>query len=311
MEIVRDYVARTRDRVSAPVLAMLLMLVSTLGFAGMHAIIRYTSRDMHPFEIAFFRNIFGLAVLMPFIYRAGLGALRTGKLHLHAIRGVIQIGAMLMFFIGVSLAPLAKVSAVSFVAPLWATLGAILFLGERVRLRRISALVIGFIGAMVIIRPGIAAVDQGVMLVLGSSAIWACAMLIIKVLSKTESSITITVYMGLFLTPLSFIAALFVWQWPTLEQLALFALMGVLGSVGHVALAHAFKLADTTAVLPLDFTRLIWASALGYVLFAEIPEIWTWLGGTIIFAATTYITFREAKLKKLDPGEPLPPKVAS
>ncbi len=298
MKFVEDYFARATAGVPAPLLAMALMVVSTLGFAGMHAIIRYTSRDMHPFEIAFFRNLFGLAVLVPFIYRAGLGALRTSKPHLHLIRGSIQMVAMLMFFTGVSLAPLAKVSAVSFTAPLWATLGAILFLGERVRARRITALAVGFLGAMVIIRPGVAVLDLGAMLVLGSSAIWAVAMLIIKVLARTESSITITLYMGLVMTPISFVVAVFFWQWPSWEQLALFALMGALGSGAHVCLAHAFKIADTSVVLPLDFTRLIWASLLGYFLFAEVPAFWTWLGGAMIFLATTYIAYREARLKE-------------
>lgn len=280
--------------------ASLLIVFSTLGFTGMHTVIRYASTvdDIHPFEIAFFRNLFGLIVMLPFFWRNGLGVFRTANFPLHALRGSIQIFAMLMFFTALSLSPLAKVAAMSFTAPLFATIGAVLFLGERIHLRRIGALMFGFAGAMIILRPGVIEIDLGMMLVLTSSAIWAMAMLIIKVLSRTDSSITITAYQGLFLTPFSLVAALFVWEWPTWHQLLLFAAMGAMGTVAHMSMAEAFKLADTTAVLPFDFTRLIWAAAVGYLVFAEIPDLWTWVGGITIFASTTYIAYREARLKR-------------
>jgi drug/metabolite transporter (DMT)-like permease len=280
--------------------ATILILASTLCFTGMHTIIRYSATvdNMHPFELAFFRNVFGLLALAPFFVRHGFAILRTDRFHLHAIRGGMQIFAMLSFFTALSISPLAKVSAMSFSAPLFATLGAVLFLGERIRARRIFALVAGFVGAMIILRPGLAEMDTGMMLVLGSSAIWAVAMLIIKVLSRTDSSVTITAYQSLFLLPFSFAAATLVWLWPTPGQLAMFAGMGLLGTLGHLAMAQAFKWADTTAILPFDFVRLIWASAIGFMIFGEVPALWTWVGGTVIFASTTYIAFREARLKK-------------
>lgn len=289
---------------------MLLIVVSTLGFSGMHAIIKHTASDLHPFEIAFFRNFFGLVVLLPFLVRHGLVVFRTEKLPLHMLRSGIQVCAMLMFFTAVSISPLAKISAMSFTAPLFATIGAVIFLGERLRLRRVTALIVGFIGALIIIRPGLVTLDTGAILVLTSSAIWAGAMLVIKVLSRTDSSLTITAYMGLFMTPLSLIPAVFVWQWPTAEEYAWLLLMGAVGSIAHVAMAQAFKLADATAVLPLDFTRLIWASALGFFIFAEVPELFTWIGGLTIFASTTYIAYREAKLnatRAASAGAPRPP----
>ena len=296
MSALLSFLKTQSSRIPPTLRAMLLIVVSTLGFSGMHAIIKHTASDLHPFEIAFFRNFFGLVVLVPFFVRHGLVVFRTDKLPLHMLRSGIQVFAMLMFFTAVSIAPLAKISAMSFTAPLFATIGAVIFLGERLRLRRITALVVGFIGALIIIRPGLVTLDTGAILVLTSSAIWACAMLVIKVLSRTDSSLTITAYMGLFMTPLSLIPALFVWQWPTAEEYAWLLLMGAVGSIAHVAMAQAFKLADATAVLPLDFTRLIWASALGFFIFAEVPELFTWIGGLTIFASTTYIAYREAKL---------------
>jgi drug/metabolite transporter (DMT)-like permease len=284
------------DAVPPVLRGMALILFSTLGFSGMHAVIRQLGKeDLHPFEIAFFRNFFGLIVLSPLFLRHGVGALRTRLLPLHALRGVLQIGAMLMFFTAVTITPLAKVSAMSFTAPLFATVGAVIFLGERIRSRRIAALVIGFVGALVIIRPGAVEIDLGAVLVLGSSAIWAVAMLIIKRLTRSDSSVVITAYMGIFLTPLSLVAAVPVWTWPEPHHYLMFALMGALGSLAHVSMAQAFKEADATAILPLDFTRLLWAAALGFLLFGEIPDLWTWVGGITIFASATYIAYREAR----------------
>lgn len=274
----------TLGRLPPHMRAVVLMLISTLCFTLMHTVIRYaaTEGEMHPFEVAFFRNAFGLLAVLPF-----------------ALRGTMQVFAMLMFFYALSITPLAKISAVSFTAPLFATLGAIIFLGERIRARRIFALVLGFTGAMVIVRPGLIELDLGAMLVMTSSSIWACAILIIKSLSRTESSLTITTYQNIFLIPFTLVAALFFWTWPSWQMLGLFAVMGMFGSIAHVAMAEALKLAETTAVLPYDFVRLIWASGIGFVVFGEIPEIWTWAGGGLIFASTTYIAFREARLKRL------------
>jgi drug/metabolite transporter (DMT)-like permease len=276
----------------------LLILASTFAFASMHAVIRHLSKDLHPFEVAFFRNLFGLFALTPFFLRGGFAVLRTGVLHLHALRGLLQVGAMLSFFYAVSVTPLAKVSALSFTAPLFAAIGAVLLLGERLRWSRFAALAAGFLGAMTIVRPGVAPTDLGALLVLGSSAVWAVCMLVIKLLARTESPVTVTAYMGVFLTPLSGVAALFVWRWPGLEHLIWFVVMGGLGTLAHLAFTQALKEADATAVLPFDFTRLIWASLLGFWLYAEVPEFWTWTGGALIFASSTYLAVHEARAKK-------------
>ena len=119
-----------------------------------------------------------------------------------------------------------------------------------------------------------------------------------KWVSKTESSVTLTVYMGLFMAPISLIPALFFWSWPGLEDLFYLFLVGFFGATGHLALASAFKSGDTGAVLPLDFLRLIWASILGFIIFSEVPDSWTWVGGIIIFSSATYIALRELKIKK-------------
>lgn len=277
---------------------MLLMLLSTLCFVGMQSMIRHVGETLPPFEVAFFRNLFGLVVLAPVFFRHGFAPLRTRKLHLHATRGVIQACGMLAFFTGVTMIPLAQVTALSFSAPLFATLLAILLLGERVRIRRLTALALGFIGMLLVVRPGFAEINLGTVLIVGSSIGWGAAIAIIKSMTKTESSTTLTVYMGVFLTPLTGIAALFVWEWPSLEQLGLLFLIGFLGTIGHLAFAQSFRRADSAAVLPLDFTRLIWASIVGYVIWSEVPDAWAWIGGAVIFGSATYIAYREAMLAR-------------
>ena len=289
---------------------MLLLLCATILFSSMHALIRHVGEAQHPFEMAFFRNLFGIIVLAPFFMRYGFGILRTKRLGLHAIRGGVHVGSMLLFFTAVTVAPLATVAAMSFTAPLFVTLGAVLLLGEKIRARRIGALLIGFAGVMIVLRPGAGDLELGALMALGSSVIWACALLMIKVLARTESSLTLTAYMALFLTPLSAIPAAFVWQWTSWEELGWLALMGSVGTAGHLCLAQAFREADATTVLPLDFLRLIWASLLGFFLFGQVPELFVWIGGAVIFSSTIYLTYREAVVsrqsKKIN-DPPLPP----
>ena len=278
-------------------LGILLMVVSTIGFASMHAVVRHLSADMHPFEIAFFRNFFGLVAIAPWFLRLGLRPLRTRRLGLHMTRAVVNVAAMMMFFSAVPLTPLAQLQALGFTAPLFATVLAMVFLGERVRLRRWSALIIGFFGAMVIIRPGIEDVALGSILVLASSFTWSFALIAIKVLSRTDSSVTITAYMVLLMTPLSLIPASFVWQWPNAEQWVWLVAVGVVGTLSQMAMAQSFRVADATAVLPFDFSKLIWGTLIGFFVFAEVPDVWTWIGGIIIFAGATYIAYRESQLR--------------
>ena len=284
--------------IPAPLRGVFFMLVSTVLFTGMQVTVRQVSEELHPFEIAFFRNFFGLLVVSPLLFRFGFGALQTPKLKLHALRGALQTAGMMLFFTALTLAPLAQTVSLSFTAPLFTTILAIVVLRERAGWRRWAALIAGFVGAWIVIRPGLAVVNTGALLVILSSCVWAGSMIIIKILSRTESSLTITLYMGLFMAPLSLIPALFVWQWPGGQALMFLMLVGAFGGVGHLALAQAFKESDATAVLPYDFTRLIWASALGFLVFAEVPDLWTWIGGSVIFSSTVYIAFRETRLKK-------------
>lgn len=273
----------------------MLMVASSFGFAGMHVLIRYISDDIHPFQIAFFRSFFGLIVFAPWLARSGLAVFRTGRLPMHLLRGGMNVVAMLMFFSALSLTPVARVTALAFTAPIFAALLSALVLGERFRARRWSALIFGFAGTLVILRPGIVAIDLGTVLVLCSAFVWGWVLIVIKVLARTESSLTITAYMNLLLAVFAFVPALLMWSAPSLENWCWLLVIAVLGTLAQVALAQALKETETSTVMPFDFLKLVWVAILGYFLFAETVDAFTWIGAMIVVGSSIYLAYRESR----------------
>ncbi len=278
---------------------MSLMVLSTGCMAAMYVCIRMVPGDLHPFEVALFRNLIAWLLLWVWYRNGILDHYRTTHLRLHFVRGSLNVVAMLMFFHAVLITPLANVAALGFTAPLFASLLAFVWLRERPAWHRVAVILFGFVGAIIILRPGAPAANEGPLLLLISSAIWAVTMIVIKVLARTESSVTIALYMVSFMTPMSFLAALLFWQWPDMEQLAWLTLIAAFGTVGQISLAQSFRVAEVTAVLPLDFLKLVWSALLGYFLFAEIPDVWAALGGAMIFASTTFLALREYRRPSL------------
>ncbi len=277
--------------------AMILAVASTICAAVTNGIIRSLSGEMHPFEIAFFRCLLGVLIFVPIIGRIGFARLKTQRLGLQLVRGGIQGVSMLLFFMALSLAPLAKVSALSFSAPLFATLLALLILGEVIRARRVTAVVVGFLGTLLIVRPGWEVIDIGSSMVLVSSAMAGLVYIVIKVLSRTDSSLTTTLFGALVATPVTLVAAIPVWTTPSLGHLLPLIGIGTISSLSNLCRAQALKEADITVVAPFEFLKLPWVALIGYAYFAEMPDIWTWVGGAIIFVATTYIAYRERSIK--------------
>jgi len=301
----RAVFARIAGVAAAPgtVRGMGWMLLSAFMVAIFNGIVRHLSADVHPFEIAFLHSAFGVLYLTPVYVRSGLAPLKTRRFAMHSVRAALNVTASLFMLTALSISPLAEVAALSFSAPLFAAVLAVALLGERMRARRIGALVVGFAGTWLVFRPGLEAISPGSLLVLGFAVAWGGAMVAIKALSRTESSLTQTLYLGLLNTPIAAVAAIPVWQTPSLDQLAWLAALGAVGVVRQLSLSQAFKEADATAILPLDFTKLIWVAIIGYAAFAEIPTMWTWAGGFVIFVATTTITVREGRLSRTKSDE--------
>ena len=278
--------------------AIIFMALASVLFVAMHALVRDLSKDLHPFQIAFFRASLGLIVLSPIIFKNRFAILRTSKIKLHALRGLLNAGAMLCFFYGLSITPLAQVTALSFAVPLFATLFAVLLLREIIKIRRITALLIGFFGTLVIIRPGLIDFGLGPILILSQAIIWSLALMVIKVLTRTDSSLTIAIYASIFLSPMVLIAAIPVWQSPTVYQLILMLIIATFGTIAQTLMNESLKLGETSVVMPVEFTRMIWAALFGYCFFSEVPDIFTWFGSVLIFGSTAYIAVRESKLNK-------------
>ena len=264
----------------------------------MHVCVRYLSSELHPFEIAFFRNFLAFIFLLPLIMKNGGAILKTSHLKWQVLRAGLNVIAMLMFFYALSITPIAVVQALSFTAPLFATIMAVLLLGEKVKLRRWMAIIIGFTGVMVILQPGFQPIDTGALLVLGSSAVWALTLITIKRLSNTDSPLTITIYVTMFLSILSLIPATFVWIWPQGWQWGWLLFAALTGTLAQLSLATAFAYAEASVVLPFDFAKIIWSSLLVYFIFGELVSVNTWVGATLIFSGACYVAIREHRLEK-------------
>lgn len=272
--------------------------MATIFFAVMHVLIRYISQELHALQIVFFRNFLALLWLTPWLLRVGPRGLRTQRLGLFGIRALVGFVAMTSGFWALTLIPVTQVTALSFAAPLFATIGAVIFLGEVVKLRRWTAVIVGFLGTMIVLQPGMAPLEFGVILALVNAAGMAGNKLITKSLARTESTESIITYMVLLLTPLSLIPALFVWQWPSLHAMFWMVVLAGLGTCGHWLMTSSYAKADVSFILPFDFLRLPWTALLAFILFAEVPSLYTWIGGAVIFGATFYITHREARIAR-------------
>ncbi|MGI9422768.1 MAG: DMT family transporter [Hyphomicrobiaceae bacterium] len=275
-----------------------MMVSSTVFFAVMHAAIRHISQDLHPFQVAFFRSFFGLIIFLPIAIRSGLKVFHTSRIGLHMLRAALNICAMLSFFTALSITPIAKVTALSFTSPLFMAVLSVIILGEKMRLRRWTATALGFVGTIIILRPGLEAIDLGSILVVSSASIWAVTMIVIKFLARTDSSLTITAYMTVMLSIVGLGPALYFWQNPSAEMWAWLIFIGIAGTLAQLMLTEALRQTEATAVMPFDFLKLVWAAVLGYVLFSEIPTIYTWIGAAIIFTSGFYIAYRESVLAR-------------
>ncbi len=279
--------------------AVAFMLISCVSFSVMTAVVRHISQEVPTLEVIFFRNLFGLITIAPLFIRSGIvKILRTKQIKLYLLRGGMGYSSMLFWFTAIAIVPLADAVALGFTSPFFITILAILILNEAVGLRRWSAMLIGFGGAMLILRPGFGDFNGYYLLVVASAGTMACSVIIIKLLGRTESATTIVAYMVLIITPISFIPAVFVWQWPNLEQLLWLFALGALATIGHLSVTKALMLADATAIMPLDFTRLPITALIAFWAFAEIPDFWVWVGAAVIFGSSIYIAQREARIKE-------------
>ncbi|WP_207485918.1 DMT family transporter [Arenibaculum pallidiluteum] len=279
---------------TAPVAAALWMVLATSAFSVVNLLIQVAARDLHPFQIAFFRSAFGLAVMLPWVWRMGISGLRTEKLGLYATRSLTGVAAMLSSFLAVSLLPLAEAVALGFTQPLFTTIGAALVLGEVVRARRWTAVAVGFVGVLVILRPSTDAISWPALIMLVSAGFAAASALQVKALSRTEPAVAMVTYMSLLMTPMTLAPALFVWQWPEPGTWAVVVVLGAIASLGQIGISRAMALGEASQVMPIDYLKLPISALLGWLAFGQVVDAWSWLGAAVIAGSTLYVLHREA-----------------
>ena len=273
------------------------MIVALFMFTLMGICIRLSAEHLPVIEVVFFRNFLAVLILLPLVARVGFGTLYMRRPKLFFLRAAINAVGMFCGFTALTLIPLAQMTALSFTTPLFVTIGAVLFLGEVIRARRIAAICVGFLGTLIILQPGVADLTAGSFLALVHALTIAMASLIVKVLTRSDSQHAIVTWMVVMQAPLALIPSLWVWQWPDLLTWGFLWGMALSGTIAHLCFTRAFSLVDITALQPLEFIKLPFAVILAWVVFAELPGLWTFVGGAVIFASTVYITRREAATK--------------
>jgi drug/metabolite transporter (DMT)-like permease len=279
-------------------LAIFLIITSVFFGTVMLSFLKIAQEDVNVYVAGFFRFFLGLIIILPYIIKNKDAVLKTTHLKQHFLRAILGLPAMLIYFSALVLLPIEKLTAISFVVPLIVTILAVFFLGEKIYIYRTLALILGFSGMLVIIRPGFVDISIGVYMVLFSALLWSINIIITKKISKDDSAITILAYQSIFMSLFSFFIVLFFWEMPSLKTFIYLILAAMCGTVLHLTLNHAFKLVDVSMTQPYSFLNLVFASIIGYFVFDEMPDLYTWIGALIIFTGVLIISYREMKLDK-------------
>jgi drug/metabolite transporter (DMT)-like permease len=244
----------------------------------------------------FVRQFLLALFILPFVIRhRSFATARPAK---HATRAALGVAGFVLYAYAISNAPLAIATALSFTKVLFTVLVAIVFLDERVGWRRWTAVIVGFLGVLVVLRPGAAPIDWALVAALADGLLVAFIVLTLKHLTRTERPETIIFYFGLFSALLMAVPAALTWTWPTAEQWARLVGLSALGTLGQAFVVRAWAIGEASALAPVGYVQLVFAALIGYVLFAEVPDVWTWVGTAVIVGSTLYITLREARLKR-------------
>jgi drug/metabolite transporter (DMT)-like permease len=282
---------------SGPIAGVIWLTIAMALFAGLAAFARAAmNAGLHPFEVVFLRNLVAALMLSPLLFWRGASLLKSRQLSLYGLRVAVSLFSMLAWFYALALIPIGEVTAISFLAPVFGTLGAIFLLGERVRLRRWTAIIVGFLGAMIILRPGMAPLGLGQACAIFNAISVGLVVVMVKQLTTVDDPDKIVFLTNLMLTPLSLVPALFVWTWPSPEALIPVLGLGLTAVLGHIALVRGYAATDASLAMTFEFSRLPFTVAVAYLAFGETIDAWTWAGAAIIFGSAVYITRREARL---------------
>jgi drug/metabolite transporter (DMT)-like permease len=272
-----------QPRTTPAVRAALWMLGAVAALSTMAVSGRELSAELNTFQILFFRSVVGLAVISALLQHAGWSQIRTKVFGTHVWRNVSHYAGQFGWFYALGVIPLAEVFAIEFTTPIWTAMLASIVLRERMNRLRLAAVATGFAGVLVILRPGLSVVSVGALAVLGAAVAYAVSYVMTKKLSATESPLAILFYMTAIQLPLGLGAALFAWRWPPAWAWPWVAVVAVTALLAHYCITRAFRLADATVVVPLDFLRLPLIALIGWLVYAEPVNAWVLLGAAIVF----------------------------
>jgi len=276
--------------------AILWVIAMLFSFLTMAVAARELSDTLNPFQIVFMRTIVALSVVIVVVIRAKPGALTFQRVPLQIFRNVIHYGANLTWIIGVALIPLAQVFALEFPIPIWVAIMEVIFLKEKMTVGKIVATVLGFIGVLVVLRPGMVEIEIGSISVLAASVGFAIAFATGKSLARDNPPLTLLFGMFAVQLPVSAIGGIAVWVTPEWADVPWILWIGAMALTAHYSMVKALALADVTLILPIDFLRMPFIAVIGFVLYAEPFSVWIFLGAALIFAGNYYNIHRERQL---------------
>ncbi len=284
----------------------LWMVSGVAFFAATAVLIKFAGQTLHTFEIVFFRCVFGMLVVIPLLIRSGVSALRVRKPGLHLVRVTCAVIGMSSGFYAMTHLELATAISLSFTRPLFMIVLAYLFLNEIVRWRRGLATVVGFCGVLIMVQPGSMEFDPAMLAGLLAAFAVGAALVTVKLIVPYDSPVTIMLSFSIGTVLVSALPASLVWRTPTGEELILLMGLGIVASSGQYSLIRAFEHGEATLMSPIDYLQIILGTAAGYVLFAEMPSVWTFVGAGVIVASTLYIVIRGARIRAAPPDPPDP-----
>ena len=278
--------------------AVLLALTASFCAVLMSVFLKLAQSDANVYTVGFLRFFFGFLIILPFILNSQFKIYSTNNFKFHLARSIINVPMMILGFAALMYIPLEQIKAIGFLSPIIVVILSVIILKEKIFLIRILALIIGFIGVIIILRPGIIEINIGAYMVLISGLMWSTVIIITKFMSKEDSPMTILTYQYTFVSLFTFPLALIFWTNPSYESLIYTFLSAIVGTILHLCINTSYRLADLSVIQPVWFTQLIFASAFGFIIFGEIPDGWTWAGGILVFSSVLIITYRENYLKK-------------
>ena len=278
--------------------AIFLIIISIIFGTLMGTFIKLAQEELNVFTTGFLRFLFGFLIIAPYILKTKFMVFSTKNLKIHILRSALNLPAMLLGFAALAMLPLEKMTAIHFIVPIIVTILAVIFLKEKIYLYRSIALVMGFLGMLIILRPGIIDISIGIYMALISSLIWSVVIILTKKVSKDDSAITILSHQYVYMSLFSFPLVIYFWDQPSLKTIIFILCAAMSGTILHIALNHAYKLVDVTMTQPYSFLGLVASSIIGYFVFSDKPDFYTWLGASVIFCGVLLISYRELQLNK-------------